>query len=390
MKSDEREGLNNLLLYFARFPLDQLSPRSTTGTIRLWKSGNAVTVRDDERVSRAFFKLVTEGFLSAPVLDERGRYVGMIDLLDLTGLVARLFEQQQIEPSQEQWNTWFEKEKTFWDTRVRDIMKQSGREPDRPVFRGFSVLQAMEIFARTGVHRVPVLDEYQNVVGICTQSMIISLLSQGLEMMGAIRNRPVRDMHQQLPEQVYLVGQDEKAINAFRIMIDKRVHGVAVVDKTQGLLVDNISVRDLRGVGTNVSKFKRLFEPVTTFKQLVRQEYEQQTPPKPITVTENDTLERVIQLMDDGNIHRVYEVQDNQQAKPLHVISQVDVIRYVLRCAGVPVQQMMEEQGRQMDTGTGTGTGKQGQGQGQGQSKQAMEAAGLGTSSSSTGHIAPM
>jgi len=371
---DEQQGLNNLLLYFARFPLDQLSPRSTTGTIRLWKSGNAVTVRDDERVSRAFFKLVTEGFLSAPVLDERGRYVGMLDLLDLTALVARLFEQAKIEPTQEQWNQWFEKEKTFWDTRVRDLLKQSNREPDRPVFRGFSVLQAMEIFARTGVHRVPVLDEYQNVVGICTQSMIISLLSQGLEMMGPIRNRSVREMHSQLSQELFSVGQDDKAIDAFRMMMEKRIHGVPVVDKAQGLLVDNISVRDLRGVGTNVAKFKRLFEPVTTFKQLVRQEYEQQTPPKPITVTEHDTIERVIQLMDDGNIHRVYEVQTNK-ATPVHVISQVDVIRYVLRCAGVPVQQMVEEQSRQMEQAATGGTQSQPQSPTKSQGQQGQQGA---------------
>jgi hypothetical protein len=31
----------------------------------------------------AFFKLTTEGYLGAPVVDDRARYCGMIDLLDL-------------------------------------------------------------------------------------------------------------------------------------------------------------------------------------------------------------------------------------------------------------------------------------------------------------------
>jgi CBS domain-containing protein len=342
-KKDEfkDEGLSQLLLYFARFPLDQLAPRSTTGTIRVWKSGNAVTVRQDERVTRAFFKLVTEGFLSAPVLDDRGRYVGIVDLLDLVAFTVELFDEAKLQPTEDQWKQFIEKEKVFWEAKVGDVIKKIGRESDHPVFRGFSVLQAMEIFARTGVHRVAVLDEYQNVVGICTQSMIISLLSQGLDMMGAMKLMAVRELHSNLCQNVFLIKEDQKAIEGFKMMVEKRVHGVAIVDN-QGAMIDTLSVRDLRGIGTNASKFRRLYEQVKNFKEAVRQDFAQQTPKTPITVTENDTLERVIKLMDDGNIHRVFEVvPSNGKVKPKHVISQVDVIRFVLKKAGYPFTPQM-------------------------------------------------
>jgi CBS domain-containing protein len=394
----QQTGLDQLLLYFARFPLDQLSPRSTTGTIRLWKSGNAVTVRDDERVSRIFFKLVTEGFLSAPVLDQRGRFVGTIDLLDLASFTVDLFDESKLQPTEDQWTFFLEKEHKFWDAKATDVLAKKRKQDSQPIFRGNSVLQAMEVFSSTGVHRLPVLDEFQNIVGICTQSMIVSLLSQGIDMMGDVRNIPVSAMHSDLCKEVFTIKEDAKALEAFRLMIEKNVYGIAVVDN-EGALVDNLSVRDLRGIGTNAAKFKRLYMPIKQFKELVRQEYPSQTPKLPITVNDNDTFEKVVRLMDDGNIHRVFEVQPIQQTavgtgagqqqqqqrvRPVHVISQIDVIKFVLKRAGVPVREAIEQQGRD----TQQQQAQQPQQQQQGQQGQGPSAA-TGSAATATSMMPP-
>lgn len=42
-------GLDQLLLYFARYPLQELQPRGTTGTVRTWISGNALCLAHNER-----------------------------------------------------------------------------------------------------------------------------------------------------------------------------------------------------------------------------------------------------------------------------------------------------------------------------------------------------
>jgi signal-transduction protein with cAMP-binding, CBS, and nucleotidyltransferase domain len=59
--------------------------------------------------------------------------------------------------------------------------------PYHAVKKGFSLLHAMEVMVREGVHRVAVLDERDQVIGISTQSMIISLVSQNANLLGTVK-----------------------------------------------------------------------------------------------------------------------------------------------------------------------------------------------------------
>ena len=64
----------------------------------------------------------------------------------------------------------------------------------------------------------------------------------------------------------------------------------------------------------------------------------QPTPqPPPSTVTTMDTLQRVVELMDDGNVHLVFVVSYDSQGdqKPLHVFTQRDVLEIVCKNMGV-------------------------------------------------------
>jgi len=223
--------------------------------------------------------------------------------------------------------------------------------------KGFSLLHAMEVMAREGAHRIAVLDDNDQVCGISTQSMIISLLSQRVEMLGPAKDYRIRDVVASLGSDVTTVMETERAIDAFRVMSQKRVDGLAVVN-ARGYLVDVISARDLRCIGTDGANWWRLFETVHSFKALTRMKFPQQTPRRPLYVTENDTLARVIEQMDDGNIHRVFQVisvpsemstSDNPVGiaslggpsgvgalKPLRIISQRDAIRFVLKLMGMP------------------------------------------------------
>jgi len=321
----------------------------------LFKAGPVVTVQHDEHITRVFLKLITEGFLSAPVLDDHRKFMGFIDLLDVVSYSVHLFEQEKLDWNPANWEAFWARLTTFREARVKDVM--SNIDWVRPnalhaIKRGFSLLHAMELMAREGVHRVAVLDEADHVVGISTQSMIVSLVSQNIKLLGSTKDRPVSDCHSHLCDEVLAVKESQRAIDAFRLMANKRVNGLAVLNDS-GFIVDVISVRDIRGMGTDGAKWWRLFEPVSSYKALTRAAFPQQTPRRPLYVTANDTLERVIHLMDDGNIHRVFEVipikdtSDTSVAprpfgglpsplKPHHVIAQRDVIRYILTLFGMP------------------------------------------------------
>jgi CBS domain-containing protein len=352
---------DQILLYFARTPLEQISPRPTTGSIALWKDFDVVGFQYDERVPRVFAKLVTEGFLSGPVLDENRRYVDMIDMLDLVSFAVDLFGNLGMEWTDENWEKFMQQERKFVEARTMDVLEYRNNKRPRtfPVYRGASLLQALEVFANTDIHRIPVLNRNQRVVGMVTQSMVVSLLTQNVNLLGKLKDAPVSQMEPILAKELLSVREDQKAIDAFRIMSEKNVSGVAVLDD-KGLLVDTLSIRDLRGIGTNASRWRRLHLTVKEYKAQARIDYPTQTPREVLNVTSTDTIHRVIELMDDGNIHRVFLV--DQQApssassaaaaggdaaprtttgtglKPKSVITQGDLLRFLAVQTGLQVK----------------------------------------------------
>jgi len=337
----------------------------------MFKAGPVMTVQHDEHITRVFAKFVTEGFLSAPVLDDRRRFMGFVDMLDLVAFTVGLFEKEKVAEdeaagvrgrelvwSEANWEVFWNKLGTFREARVEDVMREiDWSKPSRAhaVRTGFSLLHVMEMMARDNVRRVAVIDAQDKVVGIATQSMIISLLSQNLPLFGPAKDTPVREAHGLLCGDVIAMRADHRALESFKLMAEKNVSGVGVVN-AKGSLIDVVSVRDLRGMGTDGAKFWRLYETVATYKTLTRLQFPQQTPRNPLYVTEGDTIERVIKLMDDGNIHRVFEVVPRTGAKteeatgaeamgapagvvldPVHVISQRDVIQFTLKLFGMPI-----------------------------------------------------
>lgn len=335
-------ALEELLLYFGRTPVTQIAPRPTTGTVRVFKQSDVVCVHRSERTARVFTKLVTEGFLAAPVLDALHKFAGFIDMLDLVIFTVDTFTKAGGDPNTpEGWAKFCDSVSAWRDSTIDDVIahvESSGRPRKStpfPLQRSFTVLQAMAQFAALGTHRLAVLDDENRVAGILTQSMVLSLLDQNINKIGRYRETKVQDMHSLL-QPVLSIREDEKAINAFRLMAEKGVLGLAVVDNS-GFLVDNISVRDLRGIGQKPTDFSNLFQSVKVFRQRERSLFPQQVPTKPLHCEPTATLEQVIKLMDDGNMHRVFETlkAEEDKLKPMHVISQTDLIRYFALKMGV-------------------------------------------------------
>lgn len=338
---EESKGPSLLSLFMSTPAMDHL-PRGTTGQVVVHKEGPVMTVQRDESLPRVFRKLATEGFLSAPVLDGR-QYVGFISMLDLVRHTTNLFWGNSVE----QWVNFWEKEQRFQSTTVDDVMQlpdTSNRDLFPTLRPDFTTFYALETMARTGLHRMAVVDQQTNhVTGILTQSMLISWLRQNMGALEGLRTKQVSDITSELSSRAITIKESDKAINAFNKMIDCKVNGLAVVSD-EGVLVGAISSRDLRGVGTNGGFFSRLFHSVRDFKREAREDYPSQAPKthysrkmvpqKGLYVAPSDSLLDVIRLMNDGNIHRVFvcseESINNKKPVPTHVISQSDVLKQVL------------------------------------------------------------
>jgi len=153
---EESKGSSLLSLFMSTPAVDHI-PRGTTGEVVIHKEGPVMTVQRDETLPRVLRKLATEGFLAAPVLDGR-QYVGFISMLDLVRHTTNLFWGDTVE----QWVNFWDKEERFQTTTVDDVMRLPDtwdRDPFPPLRPDFTTFYALEMMARTRLHRMAVVDQ---------------------------------------------------------------------------------------------------------------------------------------------------------------------------------------------------------------------------------------
>lgn len=342
------EDADGFLTWICRYPVERNHPRPTTGTIAVKKSGDAVVCASDDKVVDVLQKLIVEGFLAMPVISASDkRLISYIDLLDIVWWALYSFGAWRTDVSKEKQSkegileskehfTSFLSLERFRNATVADVIGRSGfgtRNQPHHVYKGFSLFHCFETMARISAHRMAICNAERKVIGIVTQSMVISLLDQHLDRLGTLAtNHNIGEMKAGLMEELLLVQETDLALSAFKLMVQQNVNGLAVVND-KGVLVDTISVRDLRGMGAKADDWTALWLSVREYKEMCRQRFNLQTPHKPITCTKDDTLETIIKKMDDGNIHRVFLCEDN--GVPTHCISQRDVLRFILHLAGL-------------------------------------------------------
>lgn len=302
-----------------------------------------LSCQNDDTIVRAFRKLTVEGFTSCPVMDGR-RFVGFVDLLDLVKCITNLFWGSTVE----EWTDFWSKENDFQKMTIDNTImrvKLSDSRSTAKCYQDTSLFNAIEMMARRNVHRIAIMNNRVNdeLVGILTQSMVLSEVFQRIHMLGDLRYKKVSELTGYWRD-VLTVNENSRTMNAFNMMAQHDVTGLAIVDN-DGVLSGAISVSDLKGVGTSGEYFSRLFRDVKTFKRLTAEEYpttaprahysKKPTPKRGLYVTPSNTFEDVIKMMDDGNIHRVFvcDEQSHYQGvpKPIHVITQTNVLYIIMK-----------------------------------------------------------
>lgn len=342
----------DMLALFLRNDAAEHIPRPTTGKIPVRTEGYVMTVQADETLPDVFRKLTTEGFLGAPVCSG-SQLVGHVTQLDLVKYVNGLF----FATTEEDWAEFWQKKLLFATATARsiiDVPDEYMRNPFLTMTSDFTSFSALEMMARYKNHQILLTDKERNLCGILTQSMLISFLRQNKGKwdpnFGKLKVSDFEERNEG-KKKLVTVTEDELAINAFLRMEMEEVHGMPIVDK-EGVLTGCISVRDLRGVGTDGAQFFRLYRPVRAFKELCQESYgklaprthytRKKLPEQPVYVTPEDSMEDVIDRMEDGNLHRVFictaASHANGRPKPIGVISQSDVLyqtlMHIIRKAG--------------------------------------------------------
>jgi len=294
------------------------------------KTRNIISSERTDTLPVVFKKLVDNNILAVPVLTQKGEYFGIVGIYDIVRFVTDMFSDIS-NTSMLDLETLFASNSKFSNAIVTDIMQWPVRKinPFHPVLKGYSLFSAWETLALSDAKRVVVTDANSQVVDIVTQSMAIDFLWQNIEMIGKLADKRVDEIQLLRNHVITQVDEHTTAIVAFREMVNRKEDHIAVVD-TLGNLVDNLSLRDLRGIRPDGKVFYRLWSTVKEFKLKVREEFPEKSPPGPIYVLPTNTLYQVVEIMAVKHVHHVFVVESASSRKPVRSITQTDIMKEVL------------------------------------------------------------
>lgn len=203
----------------------------------------------------------------------------------------------------------------------------SRRNPFHPVKEQDSLLNVCEILAK-GVHRVPVVDAEGKVVNIVSQSTIIQFINSHIKEANVKSElgKTINELHLG-SKPVVSVHKDASAIETFRLMDNKKLSSLAVVDN-DGRFIGNTSASDLKLFIKTLS-VELLHQPIMSYLNKIRQESIEIASPT-ISVTGKDTLAVLVGKIAATKVHKLFVADDVGGYKPDRVISITDILRQII------------------------------------------------------------
>lgn len=283
-----------------------------------------ITVGKDQPCSEGFKLLIENSILSVPVVDERTEnYVGFLDMLDFVSFIAEMSQDEALAQTA---SKQIEEMAKMKSVSCGQLIGKSGRNPWYPVEENAPLLQAIQTMVDHKVHRIPVVSNTGEMQTIVTQSHVVSLISKNIAEF-PVASKRIGDLKLGY-KNVITVQKNELAIHAFKLIYDRKVSGVAVVDEN-GELFGNISASDIRFIESDASGIRRLFATNEEFINNVPKRPDQV--PGPYFVRPSSTVEEVIMKLTVTKAHRVYVVDDlGGKRNPIGVVSLADVLETIV------------------------------------------------------------
>jgi len=286
-------------------------------------------LRTKDSVESALEKLAAKNITSAPVLDDHNKIWGFVDVVDLMMFLVKIAtkeQQSKVTPPSTSLSTddigmIAKRSGEFALSSLIQVLStdQPRHDPYYPLTEDMGIQDAVEIFVR-GIHRIAVTNINNHIVRILTQTNIIKYLANNPTTMGLRAEQPVSKFGR-LRTELVSVTPDTLTVEAFKLMAEKRLNSVAIVNK-EGVLMGSLSATDLKGL--REFKFMRLLLPVSEFVAEIRKE-QGRNAEYVVKCYQNTSLKRLVELVNHEHVHRIFVVDDNN--RPLAVVSLTDLIR---------------------------------------------------------------
>jgi len=281
-----------------------------------------VTVNENLSLDEAIKVLNTNHILSAPVLNDSGSLVGILDMLDVANHVIKIYPAES-ELEAHNMATLKTASRAMALKDVKSVIESSGRDPLAPLNFHDPTTLAVELFA-SGIHRCPIVDNDNNIVGILTQSRVLSHLHDQLPRgnLKVLGNKNLEELGLGLSKPIS-ANLTDQVIDVVRKLDQNAISAVALMDENNNL-VGNFSIGDMKGLWD---------EELPSFRTSV-EDYLNKFHPESLSVVtlnvSNTTLSEVIDTMLESNIHRVwtYKVEKGVRT-PCGIVSMTDLLKFV-------------------------------------------------------------
>lgn len=295
-----------------------------------------VEVRGSDSCVEVLELLIRKNVLSAPVRDTAtGKYVGSVDVLDLVALVVTMSEARELaealsEGKMKLADFLARALEVFRSESVAGVVDASERNPWCVVASSTSLRTLFELFgSKANLHRVPVVnDADETISSIVSQSQLLKFIAEHLTPDSALGQMPA-DAIGGNDRALVTVTPLQTALEAFRLLLDKRVSGMPVVGADNELIA-SFSASDIKGSPMD-TLFSDLYLRVLDYLIKCTASFYRENSIAPITCLASDTLHSVVQKMVKNHLHRIFLVDERRRV--VDVISIADVVSAVLRAA---------------------------------------------------------
>ncbi|XAR50325.1 hypothetical protein NMG60_11004616 [Bertholletia excelsa] len=209
----------------------------------------------------------------------------------------------------------------YKNTKVQDISGSFRWAPFLALQKSNSFLTMLLLLSKYRLKSVPVVDlGDRKIDNIISQSAVIHMLEEctGLQWFESWGTKKVSELGLPLmkPNHMFKVYEDEPVLQAFKLMRQKGVGGVPVVESGGRKAVGNISIRDIQFLLIAPEIYKNCGSiTAKNFLAAVRSYLEEHKEASPmlngmVTCRSDSTIKEVIATLDSKKIHRIYMVDD--------------------------------------------------------------------------------
>jgi len=287
---------------------------------QVYFSKTVITCKEEETIDAAFESLIANKILSLPVWSKaKNRYVGLVDVTDFVTFISHHFDQDILKADDVK--QFFSAKDRFTSHLVKNLSNISERNPWYPVENDAPLVRLVDTFCRGNIHRLPIVENNGDLYTMVSQTDMVAYIVSHLksEFLAKLAAQKLQEKKIGNWEGVYSVKASDPALDAFKLIQEKKVQGVAVVDE-DGKLVSNISASDLRLIENHGASLSVLFKSCSEFVELAHGGKK-----KIVTVSKDSTYEEASTTMHNSRTHRLYVT--DEQGRPIAVVSQYDIIK---------------------------------------------------------------